>query len=93
MAPTDWPPKFSLDGKQILDLLTGDRFYSARDAALREAALNAIDACGRRRNDEADIDPEIEIIFDEQAQTITITDNGDGMSREDLVSLFAKVGF
>lgn len=41
MAPMEWPPRFSLDGKRILDLLTGDRFYSATDAALREAALNA----------------------------------------------------
>lgn len=88
----NWPPKFSLDSEQILNLLTGDRFYSAADAALREAVLNAIDACGRRSDIEEKFEQTIEIIFDTQASTVTIIDNGDGMDRDDLVRLFAKVG-
>ena len=31
-----WPPEFSLDQEKILNLLTGDRFYSNPSAALRK---------------------------------------------------------
>ncbi len=92
MSSNDWPPKFTLDGQQILRLLTGDRFYSSADAAIREAILNAIDACGRRRIIEPALYPSIEVLFDEQSKTVAITDNGDGMTREDVRDLFVRVG-
>jgi len=88
----DWPPKFTLDASNILKLLTGDRFYSSADACLREAVLNAIDACGRRRTAAPGHLPTISVRFDDQARTVTIADNGDGMGRSELTDLFAKVG-
>jgi hypothetical protein len=91
IAP-DWPPKFSLDGPSILSLLTGDRFYSSADAALREAVLNAIDACGRRGSEESGYGPAINVLFDEGTRTLTIIDNGDGMNQSDITELFAKIG-
>ena len=72
--------------------LTGDRFYSSADAALREAILNSIDACGRRTSDAASYHPAITVTFDEVTRTITITDNGDGMNQHDVTELFAKIG-
>jgi hypothetical protein len=87
-----WPPKFSLDGPSIMHLLTGDRFYSSSDAALREAVLNAIDACGRRLAEEASYHPAITVTFDEATRTLTIVDNGDGMDHHDITELFAKIG-
>lgn len=87
-----WPPSFTLDRKRVLELLTGDRFYTDRSAALREAVLNAVDATHRRGTAEADFEPEITVIFSRQALTLTVQDNGVGMSREDVVDLFAKVG-
>lgn len=88
-----FPPRLTVDTKNVLQLFTGERFYSSADAALREAILNAIDACGRRRGKSDDAySPEIRLIFDDEALTLRVMDNGDGMSREDISNLFAKVG-
>jgi len=89
---SDWPPAFSLDGPSIMTLLTGDRFYSSADAALREAVLNAIDACGRRLSEDAEYQRSITVTFDETTRTLVVVDNGDGMDRDDVAALFAKVG-
>lgn len=87
-----WPPRFTLDGPRIMELLTGDRFYSSWDAALREAVLNAIDACGRRRVVDADYQPQVLVQFDEGTRSLTIIDNGDGMDPQTISTLFAKIG-
>lgn len=89
---TDWPPKLTLDGEKILNLLTGDRFYSASDAALREAVLNAIDACGRRASRDSAQAQVITVFFDSDALTLSIEDNGDGMDEAAISDLFSKVG-
>ncbi len=91
MAPS-WPPSLTLETEPVLRLFTGENFYSSADAAIREAVLNAIDALGRRRDDEPDIDQQIEITFHRENQTIVISDNGDGMDRDDLANLFSKIG-
>ena len=92
MLENDWPPGFSLEQEKILNLLTGDRFYSNPSAALREAVLNAIDAVHRRRQDDDDVDPEIRVVFDRDASTLTVSDNGVGMNKEEVKTLFVKVG-
>ena len=88
----DWPPKFSLDQENILNLLTGDRFYSNPSAALREGVLNAIDAVFRRKIKDQNFTPKIELIFNEDQNSITIKDNGIGMGQADITELFTKVG-
>lgn len=92
MPDETWPPEFTLDQERILNLLTGDRFYSNPSAALREAILNAIDAVHRRRSVDQDFSPEISVIFDRDAQTLVVADNGVGMSRADVADLFTKIG-
>ena len=87
-----YPPKFTLDTARVLNLFTGDRFYSSADAAIREAVLNAIDACGRRKDAEPTWEPQIQVNFDEDALTVTVSDNGDGMGKGELADLFSKVG-
>ena len=87
-----WPPAFSLDQEKILNLLTGDRFYSNSSAALREAILNAIDAVHRRRQVASDIVPEIQVSFDREKLTFTVADNGVGMSKAEVSALFVEVG-
>lgn len=89
----EWPPKFTIDTAHVLELFTGDRFYSSKDAALREAVLNAIDACGRRgATAEEGYERSISVVFDRDAATLTIADNGDGMNAGKVGALFAKVG-
>ena len=87
-----WPPSFSLDQEKILQLLTGDRFYSDPSAALREAVLNAIDAVHRRRRNESDLVPKIEVVLNREDRSLTVSDNGIGMDGGDIARLFAKVG-
>ncbi len=88
----NWPPKFTLDQANILNLLTGDRFYSNPSAALREVILNAIDAVHRRQKENTKTTAAIEVVFNSEKLTLTVTDNGVGMDEDDISSLFAKVG-
>lgn len=92
MAEIGWPPQFTLDQEKILNLLTGDRFYSDPSAALREAVLNSIDAVNRRRSGEPELEPRIEVVFDSEELTLDVVDNGIGMNQEDITSLFTKIG-
>lgn len=93
IGKAEFPPKFTVDTSKVLDLFTGERFYSSADAALREAVLNAIDACGRRASEgSSDYSPEIRVVFNDDSLTVTVADNGDGMDREEVGSLFTKVG-
>ena len=92
MTNTEWPPEFSLEQEKVLNLLTGDRFYSNPSAALREAVLNAIDAVQRRKLQRHEIVPKIEVSFDADNLTLTVSDNGVGMNKEAVTELFVKVG-
>ena len=81
MTNGGWPPKFTISAAPVLELFTGESFYSSVDASIREAVLNAIDAIGRRRDEEPDLAPHIEVVFDVSALTVTVSDNGDGMGQ------------
>ncbi len=90
--PSGWPPALSIDVAPVLHLFTGENFYSSADAALREAVLNAIDAVGRRKKSDESLSQDIQIVFDRKEKTVSISDNGDGMTQENVATLFAKVG-
>ena len=92
MTNVPWPPSFTLDQESILNLLTGDRFYSNPSAALREAVLNAIDAVQRRRRTASDLAPNITVTFNHDDLTVAVADNGIGMNCDDVRALFTKVG-
>ena len=92
MTNTKWPPEFSLEQEKVLNLLTGDRFYSNSSAALREAVLNAIDAVQRRKLLRHAIVQQIEVCFDADNLTLTVSDNGVGMNKATVTELFVKVG-
>ena len=88
----NWPPILTIQTEPVLRLFTGENFYSSADVAIREVVLNCIDAIGRRNEADGVIEPQIQIVFDQDKESITISDNGDGMDREDLGNLFSKVG-
>jgi len=92
MLEEKWPPSLTLDNERILNLLTGERFYSDPSAALREAILNSIDAVHRRWKLDAEFSPQISVTFNSSELSLTIVDNGVGMSRDEVSNLFAKVG-
>lgn len=84
---------FQSEVKQLLDLVINS-LYSNREIFLRELVSNASDAIEKLRfnalsnHDLYGGDPElaIDIDFDTEARTVTIRDNGVGMSREDVIS-------
>src|SRR5919109_3382539 len=82
---------FQAEVKQLLDLMIHS-LYSNKEIFLRELISNASDAIDRLRFDalsdatlyEHDTDFKIRISYDKDARTITVTDNGIGMSRADI---------
>ncbi|CAD5374307.1 molecular chaperone HSP90 family [Rubrivivax sp. A210] len=84
---------FQAEVKQILHLVTHS-LYSNKEIFLRELVSNASDACDKLRFealDKAELyedapNLEIRVGYDEQAKTITISDNGIGMSAEEAVA-------
>ncbi|HKQ31141.1 MAG TPA: molecular chaperone HtpG [Burkholderiales bacterium] len=83
---------FQAEVKQLLRLMAHS-LYSNREIFLRELISNAADACDKLRFEglangalyEDDPEPKIRIDYDKAARTLTIADNGIGMSREEIV--------
>jgi molecular chaperone HtpG len=88
------PPEthgFSAEVGRLLDLVVHS-LYSDREIFLRELVANAADATDRRRfeslTDPAVALPEdakVRIVADKPARTLTISDDGIGMSRQDMI--------
>ena len=84
---------FQAEVKQLLHLMIHS-LYSNKEIFLRELVSNASDACDKLRFEaldnpdlfESDPNLRIRVDFDKDARTITVSDNGIGMSREDAVS-------
>src|SRR5215469_6351435 len=93
-AATLQPEKleFKTELKQLLHLITHS-LYSNKEIFLRELISNASDAINRIKFDslsheeklEGNKDWKIKIISDREAGTLTVSDNGIGMSRESVV--------
>ncbi len=83
---------FQAEVKQLLHLVAHS-LYSNRDIFLRELVSNASDACDKLRYlaiDDAALwegqsDLRIRLDFDPQARTITVSDNGIGLSMQDAI--------
>jgi molecular chaperone HtpG len=83
---------FQAEVKQLLKLMIHS-LYSNKEIFLRELVSNASDAADKLRFEaltdkalyEADPDLKIRIAFDAKARTITVSDNGIGMSRQEVI--------
>ena len=83
---------FQAEVKQLLHLMIHS-LYSNKEIFLRELISNASDAADKLRFEAladpalygGDSDLKIRIAFDKAARTITVSDNGIGMSREEVV--------
>jgi molecular chaperone HtpG len=84
---------FQAEVKQILHLVTHS-LYSNKEIFLRELVSNASDACDKLRFEALDSPSlyedqpnlEVRVFFDAEAKTLTIRDNGIGMSAEEAAS-------
>ncbi len=92
MTSTTETRAFEAEVAQVLHLVTHS-LYSHKEIFLRELISNASDACDKLRfaalSDPAltaeDSDLRIEITADKDARTLTVRDNGIGMTREEVV--------
>src|SRR5215472_2339946 len=83
---------FQAEVKQLLDLMIHS-LYSNKEIFLRELISNASDAIDRLRfaalSDadllKQDIELNIHVAYDKDAHTITVSDNGIGMTREEVI--------
>ena len=90
--------EFQAEARQLLDLMVHS-IYSNKDSFLRELISNASDALDKLRIEGltdkglgADIsDLHIRLTPDAQARTLTISDNGIGMSRDEVIDLIGTV--
>jgi molecular chaperone HtpG len=90
--------EFQSEARQLLQLMIHS-VYSNKDVFLRELVSNASDALDKLRLEtfrdkelQADIsDLHIDIELDRVARTLTVRDNGIGMSRDEVVSLIGTI--
>jgi molecular chaperone HtpG len=83
---------FQAEVKQILHLVTHS-LYSNKEIFLRELVSNASDACDKLRFEALDENAlfedapnlEVRVLVDAEARTLTIRDNGIGMSAEEAI--------
>ena len=84
---------FQAEVRQLLQLMIHS-LYSNREIFLRELISNASDACDKLRFEalhnealfESDFELKIRVDYDPAAKTLTIADNGVGMSRDEAIS-------
>ena len=91
-VPTRETRGFQAEVKQLLNLMIHS-LYSNKEIFLRELISNASDACDKLRFEaltnaqlyESETSLAIRVSFDPKARTITVSDNGVGMSREEVI--------
>jgi molecular chaperone HtpG len=90
--------EFQAEARQLLQLMVHS-IYSNKDAFLRELISNASDALDKLRlaafqDKDLDVDTSdlhIDIEIDKAARTLTVRDNGIGMSRDEVVNLIGTL--
>jgi len=84
--------EFQAEVRQLMKLMIHS-LYSNKEIFLRELISNASDACDKLRFEalsnealyDGDSELKIRVNFDKDARTVTVSDNGIGMSREEVV--------
>ncbi len=90
--------EFQAEARQLLRLMVHS-IYSNKDTFLRELISNASDALDKIRlegflDKDLDVDTDdlhIDIEIDKEQRTLTVRDNGIGMSRDDVVNLIGTI--
>ena len=90
--------EFQAEARQLLQLMVHS-IYSNKDSFLRELISNASDALDKLRleafrNKDLDVDTSdlhVDIDVDKSARTLTIRDNGIGMTRDEVVDLIGTL--
>src|SRR5437868_2749267 len=101
MTDADAAPEtrsFEADVAQLLQMMVHS-VYSDKDVFLRELISNAADACEKLRYEGLgdpsllgdDPQPRITVMLDPEARTLTVEDNGIGMSEAELIEALGTI--
>ena len=85
--------RFNLHLPGLLQVLAGS-LYSSPRVGVRELIQNAHDSCTRRRVNlgESDFRPKIHIQTDKANRTLTIIDNGEGLTEHEIETYLTTIG-
>jgi molecular chaperone HtpG len=83
--------RFQVDLRGLVDVLA-HHLYSTREVFVREFLQNAVDALAARRIAEPDFQGLIAVEVDPQAGTMTVIDDGIGLTVADVRDALAKIG-
>src|SRR5580658_4451386 len=85
--------RFNLHLPGLLKVLA-EHLYTSKKVGIRELIQNAHDSCVRRKieADEPRYRPRIDVALDEEKRTVTIADNGNGLTEEEIGTYLATIG-
>jgi molecular chaperone HtpG len=85
--------RFNLHLPGLLKVLA-EHLYSSKKVGVRELIQNSHDSCVRRRveGNEPDYEPRIDIHIDPRKRTLTISDNGYGLTASEITDYLATIG-
>src|SRR5258708_19558634 len=71
-----------------------ENLYSSKKVAVRELLQNAHDSCIRRtvEGNERFFKPRVDVSIDPQLPSLTISDNGSGLTAEDMTNYLSTIG-
>ena len=87
--------EFNLDKENILNLLIGHTLYNQTNVVLRELTQNALDAVrimNYSSKEGDDNQARVEISWDSEKRSLTVSDNGTGMNENIILNYLFKVG-
>src|SRR5262249_33879382 len=85
--------RFNLHLPGLLKVLA-EHLYTSKKVGVRELIQNAHDSCVRRKIEanEPYYRPRISVSLDAPARTVTISDNGNGLTEEEIGTYLATIG-
>jgi molecular chaperone HtpG len=85
--------RFNLHLPGLLKVLA-EHLYSSKKVGVRELIQNSHDSCVRRRveGNEPDFEPRIDFSIDPQRRTLIISDNGHGLTADEITNYLATIG-
>lgn len=85
-----------LNKRSVIDLIASNAVWrTSAGIAIRELVQNAVEACRYRAHHSGPVDrytPAVRVVFDRTNRTVTVSDNGCGMSERTVLNNFLTVG-
>src|SRR5947209_15299934 len=85
--------RFTLHLPGLLKVLA-EHLYASKKVGVRELIQNSHDSCVRRRVEggEPDYEPRIDLTADARKRTLTVNDNGFGLTADEITNYLATIG-